>query len=83
VGRELPPRRHGVERAEAGNVNADGAVYGREATKRMYAASLESIDWVEALVREENIDCDFSRCGHLESRANRGTLKNFDVVRND
>src|SRR4029077_13696084 len=42
------------------------ARYGREATKRMYAASLESIDYVEALVREENIDCDFSRCGHLE-----------------
>ena len=42
------------------------ARYGREATKRMYAASLESIDCVEALVREENIDCDFSRCGHLE-----------------
>ncbi|HMH78853.1 MAG TPA: FAD-binding oxidoreductase [Candidatus Acidoferrum sp.] len=42
------------------------ARYGREASKRMYAASLESIDCVEALVREENIDCDFSRCGHLE-----------------
>jgi glycine/D-amino acid oxidase-like deaminating enzyme len=42
------------------------ARYGREATKRMYAASLEAIDCVEALVREENIDCDFSRCGHLE-----------------
>ena len=40
--------------------------YGREASKRMYAASLESIDCVEALAREENIDCDFSRCGHLE-----------------
>ncbi len=42
------------------------ARYGREATKRMYAASLESIDYVEAVVREENINCDFSRCGHLE-----------------
>jgi len=40
--------------------------YGCEATKRMYAASLESIDCVEAIVREENIDCNFSRCGHLE-----------------
>src|SRR5260221_495087 len=42
------------------------AMYGREATKRMYAASLESIDCVEAVVREENIECNFSRCGHLE-----------------
>src|SRR5258708_39022675 len=43
-----------------------GACYGREAAKRMYAASLESIDCVEAVVREENIECDFSRRGHLE-----------------
>src|ERR1051326_2060404 len=39
--------------------------YGREAAKRMYAASLESIDCVEQMVREEGIQCDFSRCGHL------------------
>ena len=42
------------------------ARYGKEATARMFAASLESIDFVEKLVREENIDCDFVRCGHLE-----------------
>src|SRR5712664_3635025 len=40
--------------------------YGRETVRRMYAASLESIDCVEHIVREENIDCNFSRCGHLE-----------------
>jgi glycine/D-amino acid oxidase-like deaminating enzyme len=42
------------------------ARYGKEVTARMYAASLESIDCVEKLVHEENIACDFSRCGHLE-----------------
>src|SRR5271167_695156 len=42
------------------------ARYGMEATKRMYAASLASIDLVEQIVREEKIDCNFSRCGHLE-----------------
>ena len=42
------------------------ARYGKELTARMYTASLESIDFVEKLVREENIACDFSRCGHLE-----------------
>jgi glycine/D-amino acid oxidase-like deaminating enzyme len=42
------------------------ARYGKEATAHMYAASLSSIDFVEALVREENIACDFVRCGHLE-----------------
>jgi glycine/D-amino acid oxidase-like deaminating enzyme len=42
------------------------ARYGKEITARMYAASLESIDFVEKLVREANIGCDFARCGHLE-----------------
>jgi glycine/D-amino acid oxidase-like deaminating enzyme len=40
--------------------------YGRETVRKMYAASLESIDCVAQIVREENIDCNFSRCGHLE-----------------
>jgi glycine/D-amino acid oxidase-like deaminating enzyme len=40
--------------------------YGRDTVRKMYAASLESIDCVEQIVREENIDCNFSRCGHLE-----------------
>src|SRR5260370_22001073 len=40
--------------------------YGREAVRKMYAASLAAIDCVEQIVREENIDCNFSRCGHLE-----------------
>jgi glycine/D-amino acid oxidase-like deaminating enzyme len=49
--------------------------YGRERTQRMYAASLASIDCVEEIVREENIDCDFSRCGHLEVACKQ---KHFD-----
>src|ERR1700716_774549 len=40
--------------------------YGREVVRKMYAASLDTIDCVEQIVREENIDCNFSRCGHLE-----------------
>ena len=42
------------------------SMYGRELARRMYAASLETIDCVEQIVRDEAIDCDFSRCGHLE-----------------
>jgi glycine/D-amino acid oxidase-like deaminating enzyme len=42
------------------------ARYGRVAVKRMYAASLESVDLVEQIVKDEHIDCAFSRCGHLE-----------------
>src|SRR5882724_12353503 len=47
-------------------VNQLISMYGRELTRRMYAASLASIDCVEKIVREESIDCDFSRSGHLE-----------------
>jgi len=42
------------------------SMYGQELTKRMYTASLASIDCVEQIVRDEGIDCNFSRCGHLE-----------------
>jgi glycine/D-amino acid oxidase-like deaminating enzyme len=50
-------------------------MYGRERTQRMYAASLASIDCVEQIVREENIDCAFARCGHLEVACKQ---KHFD-----
>jgi len=40
--------------------------YGREVVQRMYATSIESIDLVERIVKEEGIACSFSRCGHLE-----------------
>ena len=42
------------------------STYGRELTRRMYAASLETVNCVERIVREENIACDFARTGHLE-----------------
>lgn len=40
--------------------------YGLDKARQMYGASIASIDLVEQIVREENIDCNFSRCGHLE-----------------
>jgi glycine/D-amino acid oxidase-like deaminating enzyme len=48
------------------SVETLAARYGMDVTKRMYAASLASIDLVEKIVRDEKIDCNFSRCGHLE-----------------
>ncbi len=54
------------------------ARYGKEATARMYAASLASIDFVEQLVQQENIACDFARCGHLEVACK---AKHFDDFR--
>jgi glycine/D-amino acid oxidase-like deaminating enzyme len=56
-------------------VNQLISMYGRDLTRRMYAASLETIDCVEQIIREEAIDCDFSRCGHLEVACKQ---KHFD-----
>jgi glycine/D-amino acid oxidase-like deaminating enzyme len=50
-------------------------MYGRDLARRMYAASIETIGCVEQIVREETIDCDFSRCGHLEVACKQ---KHFD-----
>ena len=49
--------------------------YGSHVVRKMYAASLETIDCVEQIVREEKIDCNFSRCGHLEVACKQ---KHFD-----
>jgi glycine/D-amino acid oxidase-like deaminating enzyme len=51
--------------------------YGREAVQRMYAASLESIDLVEQIVRDEGIACEFSRCGHLEVACKQAHFDSF------
>ena len=39
--------------------------YGREIARQLFQCSLESIDTVEQIVNEENIDCGFRRYGHL------------------
>jgi len=39
--------------------------YGLELARRLYSASVESVDLVATIVGEEGIDCDFTRCGHL------------------
>jgi len=49
--------------------------YGRDLARRMYSASLESIDCVEQITHAENIGCGFSRCGHLEVACKQ---KHFD-----
>ncbi len=51
--------------------------YGKEATQRMFAASLEAISTVEKIVVEEKIDCAFSRCGHLEVANKPGHFEGF------
>jgi glycine/D-amino acid oxidase-like deaminating enzyme len=39
--------------------------YGRELAKELFQCSLDSVNMVEQIIKEENIDCGFSRYGHL------------------
>jgi len=39
--------------------------YGREIARQLFQCSLDSINTVEQIVKEENIDCGFARFGHL------------------
>lgn len=54
--------------------------YGRELARRLFQSSLDSIDTVEQIVREENIDCGFERCGHLLT-ANKP--KHFEALKEE
>lgn len=39
--------------------------YGKEIAQQLFQYSLDSVDTVEQVVREENIECGFKRYGHL------------------
>ncbi len=54
--------------------------YGREQARRLFQCSLDSVDQVEKIVREENIDCGFARTGHLLA-ANKP--KHFDALKDE
>ena len=54
--------------------------YGRELAKQLFQCSLDSIDTVEQIVREEKIDCGFARTGHLLA-ANKP--KHFDALKDE
>src|SRR5260221_11791375 len=58
-------------------VNKLVSMYGRELTRRMYAASLETIDAVERIVKEEDVACDFVRTGHLEVACKRAHFDGY------
>ncbi len=53
------------------------ARYGRDLTRRMFAASVAAIDCVERIVRDDAIECDFSRAGHLEVACKPAHYRHF------
>jgi glycine/D-amino acid oxidase-like deaminating enzyme len=54
--------------------------YGRETAQRSFQSSLDSIDTVERIVKEEGIDCGFARYGHLLT-ANKP--KHYDALKQE
>jgi glycine/D-amino acid oxidase-like deaminating enzyme len=54
--------------------------YGRELARTLFQFSLDSIDIVEQIVKDERIDCGFARYGHLLT-ANK--LKHFDALQEE
>jgi glycine/D-amino acid oxidase-like deaminating enzyme len=58
-------------------VNKLISMYGRDLTRRMYAASIATIDAVERIVKQENIACDFARTGHLEVACKQSHFEDY------
>jgi glycine/D-amino acid oxidase-like deaminating enzyme len=53
------------------------ARFGRERSRALFQASLAAIDYLEALVAAERIECGFTRCGHLDAACKPSHLKRF------
>jgi len=62
----LKPGMHGVVKK-----------YGREIARRLFHCSVESVDTVEQIVRDENIDCGFARYGHLLTASKPSHFEGF------
>ncbi|MDP1546404.1 MAG: FAD-binding oxidoreductase [Anaerolineales bacterium] len=54
--------------------------YGRDLAKELFQCSLDSVNIVEQIVKEENIDCGFARTGHL-LMANKP--KHYDALKDE
>src|SRR5205823_6515170 len=53
------------------------ATFGTDKAVALYRAFDDAVDTVEGLIREENIDCDFRRCGKLKLASKP---KHFDAL---
>ena len=52
--------------------------HGEERTVEMFQTSIQAVDTVERIIREEKIDCDFARNGHIEAASKPA---HFDVFK--
>jgi glycine/D-amino acid oxidase-like deaminating enzyme len=54
------------------------ARYGLEPARRLYRASVDSVDVVERIVQDERIECHFKRCGHLSLASKPAHFQHFE-----
>jgi len=51
--------------------------YGQDVARRLFQCSIDSVDTVEQIVKEENIDCGFARYGHLHTASKPAHYEGF------
>ena len=51
--------------------------YGRDIARRLFQCSIESVDTVEQIVKDENINCGFARYGHLLTASKPAHYESF------
>src|SRR5688572_7030082 len=54
--------------------------YGRDVARKLFRYSLDSVDTVEQIVKEEYIDCGFARYGHLLTT---NKPKQYEALKNE
>src|SRR5687767_7774898 len=54
--------------------------YGRDVARQLFQCSLDSIDTVEKIVKDENINCGFARYGHLLAT---NKPKHYDALKDE
>ncbi len=52
--------------------------FDRDLARRLFKASVDAVDVVEQLVAAENIDCRFTRCGHLSLASKAAHYSHFE-----
>ena len=51
--------------------------YGRDVARNLFQCSIDSVDTVEQIVKEENINCGFARYGHLHTASKPAHYEGF------
>lgn len=49
--------------------------FGKEQAKAMFQAAVKAADTVERIIKQEKIDCDYSRCGNIEAASRPSHFK--------